>query len=331
MSRLARFFPLLSNLIRGRAIDSGSVILNRRRIYILPTRRGIVFAVFLVAMLLGSINYALSLGFILTFLLAGLGVVGMLHTYRNLAGVKITPGGCKPVFAGEPASFYLCLEAPGVRPAIGLRWKKNSPQWLDLLEPGAQCEAVLVPSTQRGWLTPDRLTVFSTFPLGFFRAWSYVDFGARCVIYPKPIATPLLLPAANEDQSGAQNSAAEGAEDFSGLREYRLGDPPRHVAWKASSHNDAMLTKQFAATGSAVLWLDWRRLNAVDDETRIAQLTSMVLEAERTHRAYGLRLPGEEYPPGLGEAQRDICLTALALFGLSEPAVATRPTARGKR
>ena len=74
-----RLFPLLSKLIRSHR-DSGTIELNRKRIYILPTRRGLVFAVFLLAMLLGSINYALSLGFVLTFLLAGLGLVGMLHT-----------------------------------------------------------------------------------------------------------------------------------------------------------------------------------------------------------------------------------------------------------
>ncbi len=330
MSRFARFFPLLSGLLRGRALDSGTVILNRRRIYILPTRRGIVFAVFLLAMLLGSINYALSLGFILTFLLAGLGVVGMLHTYRNLAGVKITPGGAKPVFAGEAAPFYLCLEAPGARPAIGLRWKKNPPQWIDLLEPGVHCEAVLVPSSRRGWLTPGRLTIFTTFPLGLFRAWSYVDFGTRCVIYPKPLDAPLLAPAANEDQSGTQNTTTEGAEDFSGLREYRLGDPPRHVAWKASSHNDVMLTKQFAAPGSAVLWLSWQQIRAADDETRIALLTGMVLAAEREQQVYGLRLPGEEIAPGLGDTQREAALTALALYGLGDASQTIAPGKKNK-
>ncbi|MBI5752577.1 MAG: hypothetical protein HZA59_10605 [Hydrogenophilales bacterium] len=168
---LQRFFPLLANLIRSRRIDSGAVVLDRKRIYIVPTRRGLLFAVFLLAMLLGSINYALSLGFVLTFLLAGLGLAGMLHTYRNLAGVRITAGGAAPVFAGEAAQFYLCLEAAGQRPALGLAWKKQPAQWVDLLEPGPHCAPVSVPATQRGWLTPGRFTLFTLFPLGLFHAW----------------------------------------------------------------------------------------------------------------------------------------------------------------
>lgn len=315
---LSRLFPLLANLIRGRDIDTGTVTLNRRRIYILPTRRGLLFAVFLLLMLLGSINYGLSLGFVLTFLLVGLGVVGMLHTYRNLAGVHISAGGVAPVFAGEPAEFYLCLDASGARPAIGLRWQKQAPQWVDLLEPGQQCAPLSVPTTQRGWLIPGRFTLFTYFPLGLFRAWSYVDFGSRCLVYPKPL-TGLLLPLGeNADQSGTLGTQQEGAEDFSGLREYRLGDAPRHVAWKASSKNTALLTKQFTTPGAATLWLDWAMLRESDTETRLSRLTGMILEAEHAGQAYGLRLPGIEYAPDLGVAQRERCLRALALFGMAD-------------
>ena len=43
-------------------------------------------------LLVGSINYALSLGFALTFLLAGLGLAGMVHTARNLARIAVERG-----------------------------------------------------------------------------------------------------------------------------------------------------------------------------------------------------------------------------------------------
>jgi uncharacterized protein (DUF58 family) len=309
-----RLFPLLSKLIRSHP-DIGAIELDRKRIYILPTRRGLLFAVFLLAMLLGSINYALSLGFVLTFLLAGLGLVGMLHTYRNLAGVKISAGGAAPVFAGEMAGFYLCFDAPSARPAIGLSWQKQAPQWIDLLQPGQKCVPVLVPTTHRGWLVPGRFTMFTNFPLGLFRAWSYVNFGMRCLVYPKPLSHPLLPQGESVDQSGTLATQQEGAEDFSGLREYRVGDAPRHVAWKASTKNDGLLTKQFATSSAATLYLEWDSLREPDTETRLSLLTGMVLEVERLQQLYGLRLPGKEYAPGVGIAHQENCLKALALFG----------------
>ncbi len=316
--KVRHFFPLLSTLIRSHP-DPAAIELNRKRIYILPTRRGLLFSVFLVGMWLGSINYNLSLGFVLTFLLAGLGLVGMLHTYRNLAEIKISAGGAPPAFAGEMAKFYLCFDAPGPRPAIGLSWQKQSPQWCDLLAPGPQCVPLFIPATHRGWLVPSRFTVFTNFPLGLFRAWSYVDFGMRCLVYPQPLSGPLSPLGEDVDQSGTLATQQEGAEDFSGLREYRLGDAPRHVAWKASTKNDALLTKQFATNSAATLYLDWDSLPAPDIETRLSLLTGMVLEAERLQQLYGLRLPGKEYAPGAGLAHQENCLKALALFGKSAP------------
>ena len=315
---LSKLFPVLSNLIRGPRLDPGRAILDRRRIFILPTRRGLFFGLLLLLLLLGSINYALSLGFVLTFLLAGLGHVALLHTYRNLRGIQIEPVAAPPVFAGDMAQFFISLQASGPRPAIGLHFKKQAPAWVDLLEPGAHSIAIALSAPQRGWLRPGRFTVFSNFPLGLFRAWSYVDFGTRCLVYPRPL--PCELPAMGEhrEQGGTRNTQQEGADDFSALREYRRGDAPRHVAWKASTKSDHLLTKQFVAPASTVLWFDWHKLNDADPETRLSRLTGMVLEAERSQQAYGLCLPGQFFEPDLSVAQRERCLKALALFGIED-------------
>ena len=317
---LSELFPILSQWIRGPRLDVGCVTLNRRCIYILPTRRGLFFALLLALLLLGSINYALSLGFVLTFLLAGLGHVALLHTYRNLSGVQINVGAVAPVFVGEAAQFYVSLEAPGPRSAIGLSFKKQAPTWVDLLAPGAQSIALPLTATQRGWLLSGRMTIFTNFPLGLFRAWSYIDFGARCLVYPRPLPSPLSARGEYAEQGATRNSAQDGADDFSCLRAYRLGDAPRHVAWKASTKSTGLLTKQFVNPNAVALWLDWWSLSAADVETRLSRLSAMLLEAERTQQAYGLRIPGKEYAPALDAAHRARCLRALALFGLDDAA-----------
>src|SRR3954469_895964 len=86
---------------RRNAPEDGPIFLTQRRVYILPTRNGLVFAIALVLMLVGSINYNLSLGYVLTFLLAGMGIVSILHTFRNLAHLSVTPGRVEPVFSGD--------------------------------------------------------------------------------------------------------------------------------------------------------------------------------------------------------------------------------------
>ncbi len=92
--------------------EQGAIVLSQKRVYILPTRHGWTFSLALILMLIGSINYELSLGFVLTFLLAGMGIVSILHTFRNLAQLAVSPGRIDPAYAGGAAVFRLDLANP---------------------------------------------------------------------------------------------------------------------------------------------------------------------------------------------------------------------------
>jgi uncharacterized protein (DUF58 family) len=310
--------PRLASWIWGfKAPERGTVILVHRRVYILPTRLGFLFSATLVILLIGSINYALSLGFALTFLLAGLGLAGMVHTARNLARIAVSAGRAEAVFAGESAQFRLYLDgrARYDRPAILARHIGSGSQLVVDVPAHGVAEVVLpVPAQRRGSLPLGRVLLETRFPLGMFRAWSYVEPDARCLVYPKPERSALPRPSA-EAAAGALRSQVTGNDDFSGLRTYQLSDSPRHVAWKAVARSDDMLTKQFTGEAAAQFWLDWRLLAvALGLEQRISRLAGWVLAAERNGAVYGLRLPGIEIAPGRGDAHAASCLQALALY-----------------
>ena len=312
-------YPRLANRIYGfTPPERGTVVLGQRRVYIVPTRLGWLFASTLSVLLVGSINYALSLGFALTFALAGVALAGMIHTARNLAQLAVANGRCEPVFAGDPAQFRLHLEARAGfdRPAILARHLASGSQLVVDVPAGGEAEVVLaVPSGRRGWLPMGRVMLETRFPLGLFRAWSYVEPEARCLVYPKPERSPLPPPSA-DTEAGSLKRQAHGNEDFSGLRAYQPADSPRHVAWKAVARAGEMLTKQFAGEAAAELWLDWKLLpGALGVERRLSRLAGWVLVAERSGALYGLRLPGVELAPGRGEAHCAACLETLALYG----------------
>jgi hypothetical protein len=96
--------------LRVRPPEPAPIILTQRRVYVLPTRAGLAYATALGVILLGAMNYNLSLGHALVFLLAGLGIVAILHTFRNLVLISIRPSRCEPVFAGGQAQFDVVLE-----------------------------------------------------------------------------------------------------------------------------------------------------------------------------------------------------------------------------
>ena len=317
IGRLLERNPRFSNWLYGFVPpERGTVVLVHRRVYIVPTRLGWIFAGTLGVLLVGSINYSLSLGFALTFLLAGLGLAGMVHTARNLARLAVSAGRAEPVFAGEAAQFRLYLDGRGTfdRPSILARHQGSGAQLVVDVPAGGVVEVVLgVPAQRRGWLPLGRVMLETRFPLGLFRAWSYVEPDARCLVYPRPERSP-LPPASAEAAAGALRAQTAGSDDFAGLRGYQSSDSPRHIAWKAVARSEEMLTKQFAGDAAAELWLDARLLPGhLNLEQTLSRLAGWVLAAERAGAHYGLRLAGVEITPSRGEAHRAASLQSLAL------------------
>lgn len=297
---------------------AAQVQLNQRRIFIMPNRVGAAFALVLLLMLLAGINYENSLAYGLTFLLAAVFVVAILHTYRNFAGLILKAGASGAVFVGEQARFRVRLESDGrAHMAIALGWPSQPLQTLDVPARGQRdCELTL-PALRRGWLRPERMRVESQFPLGILVAWSWVDLDQSVLVYPRPQQGDLPLSdggSADEEDSG-HRATGQGADDYQGLRSYQPGDSRRRLHWKAFSRGQGLLVKDFAALAGRDLWLDFQALGG-DAEERLSRLCYWVLQLDTRQQAYGLRLPGVELPPGQGEAHRDACLRALALHGV---------------
>jgi uncharacterized protein (DUF58 family) len=303
-------------LFLPRGADPGSVVLGQRRVYILPTRQGLTFAMVLVVMVFGSINYALGLGFILAFLLVATAVNAMIQTFRNIANLKVTRGRAQPAFAGERAHFTVHSENGGQaeRYAIGLTQDRQHAVFVDVPARSATPAVLDIAAPRRGILRPGRLRLYTRFPLGLYYAWAHLDLDMQCIVYPRPADPGLPLPLAALS-AGAGAERGSGQEDFAGLRQYHVGDSPRHIAWKAAARDQGLLTKLFSGRSESELWLDWSRLPPqMGVEERLSHLARWVLDAHVAGLAYGLRLPGETVDMGAGEAQRERCLEALALF-----------------
>jgi uncharacterized protein (DUF58 family) len=296
--------------------DRGAVVLKHQRIYILPTRRGAMFLATLLMMLLTSLNYALSLGFVVVFLLAGLAATALMHTFRNLAGVEIRPLAAGEAFAGGHLPFTLALSGGATRrDALRVATRDGVEVVAHVPAHGVVPVTLAVPVPTRGRTSLGRITVSTDFPLGIWRAWAYVHFPLAGLVYPSPEpgAPPMPVGPGREDPTG---SGKEGEADLAGLREYQVGDPLQRVAWKAVARGVGWHTKQFdgaASNGPAVL--DWYSLPAsLGIEARLSRLTAWVLAAERIAAPFALSIPGHSLGVGQGRDQRRSALTSLALF-----------------
>jgi len=295
--------------------DSAPVVLRHSRIYLLPTRRGWAMIATLVMMLLGSLNYALALGVGVTFLLAGLVAAAQLHTFRNLAGIEITPLAAGETFAGGSIAFTLALHA-GSAARTDIRVTGGGAEAGGDIAAGQALTVTLdVPAPTRGRIALGRVTLTSRFPFGLWRGWAYVHFPLAGIVFP---AAEIGVPPLPRGHGGA-DPLAQGASDdadLAGLREFQRGDPPQRVAWKAVARGAGWFTKEFdGAGGGGPLVLAWDELpRPLAVEARLSRLTAWVLAAERAARPFSLSVPGTHLPAGQGRDHRRAALTALALF-----------------
>jgi uncharacterized protein (DUF58 family) len=304
----------LRDLILARQRTGLPAELDRRRIYILPTRAGLVFGFFLLAMLVAAVNYTNNLAFLLTFLLGGIAVVSSIHAYANLAGLRIEQARLLPAFCGEEARLRLDVRAGGRerrRVGVGVGTVRDEFS----LRVGAGREVELhVPTTRRGHFALGQVVVSTRFPLGLFRAWSPLLLPVTGLAYPRPLPAEGLerfLRRAGEEE-GVDVAAPTG--EFAGIRPYRAGDAMSRVSWKASARGGGMYAKEFGVGTARTLILDWNDVPGPGYEERIGRLAWLVREAGRRGLCYGLRLPGRSIEAGCEPGQAHLCLEALALM-----------------
>lgn len=305
--------------VNRRIPPAREVVLTQRNVFILPTGSGFAFLALLLALLLTGINYESNLVFALTFLLGGLFIVGVLHTYANLAGLRVGAGPAPSVFAGEQASFAVQLRDEGRRPheGIALAWPGGEGGAGRVAPLGEDQVLLFARAERRGRLRPGRLRLESRYPLGLLRAWSWLDLDMCCLVYPRPApAGPLPLDTGHGEEGSATRDP--GAEDFSGFRNYAPGDPLRHVAWKTLAKGQPLQTREYVAFADRRVWLSWAQTDGLGGtEQRLALLCRWVLDLHALNADFGLDIPGTRLEPAAGDAQRDRALAALALFGIA--------------
>jgi len=172
--------------------------LQARRIYILPTRSGLVAAGLLLIMLIAGLNYSNSLALLLCFMLCGVALVSMHECHRMLRGLRLISARAEPTFAQRQGELLLGFEntASHARPALRLRVAAVAPRSFELAAHSSCVARVAYQGLARGRQRIDRLHLSSDAPLGLFRAWTWLHLPLEAFIYPLPLSLLPLPPPA---------------------------------------------------------------------------------------------------------------------------------------
>lgn len=290
--------------------------IDKRAIYILPTGACLGFVLLLLVMLLLAINYENNLIYGLTFLLVSVLLVSMVHTHNNLRDLIVSSRGYEPVFAGEKTRYRVHLKGadhPSV--ALSLCYPGGERGSVTLRPREEKTIELSAAPGQRGRHHPGILRLSSRYPMGLFRAWSYVNLTQQAWIYPKAEAGGDLPASAAQEHEGVV--AQTGHEEFSGLHEYQPGMPLGRAAWATLARGLELQIKEFSEPLGDSRWLRWSYWPELSNEARLSRLCYWVLRCEKEQRPFGLELPSRSLALASGRAQVSAALMALAQEGFS--------------
>ena len=220
----------------GRATTACRSRCVTRRIYILPTRAGSAFAALMLVMLLAGLNYANSVAMLITFLLAGFGLIAMHLTHRNLDGRGMRAVAASTLSSASTAACWSRCENPPIPRASASTCEVAGARARDRGRAGRghgarRCRRCR--SSAAAALAVDRIKLSTRFRSACSAPGPTCT--CDCVIawpVPRGRREPPL-----ETSSGGnahRPCIARGDEEWAGLREFRDGDSPRQVAWGAT-------------------------------------------------------------------------------------------------
>lgn len=306
------------SLLRTANVEKLTIVLTRRHVYILPSRFGLMFAFVVLLMLIGSINYALNLGFVMTFLLAGLGNVVMLHSWKNLLRLELQPIEIENAHAGSHVTVGMRLYNNTSTPKIGIGLQIEGAEEITFVDvlPQQSADVIVTLSTRnRGKFTLPRIKIHTTYPLSLFYVWSYANLHTDYFVYPQP-KNPGFFPEDTQEANTSESmlSVAKRGDEFDGHRPYRRGDSPRQIDWKASSKQTEWMVKETTSYANHERMLRWQDTRSASNEDKLSELCFWLLEMQAQQINYGLEIPGLKILPSSGQAHLNTCLIALANF-----------------
>lgn len=243
------------------------------------------------------------------------GLAGMYNIKKMLPDL-IPP---EEVYAGIPAPFRLSVRnSKRYLPSFLIRVECAAgvaAVFPVVLQGDSRSDSILLTFPVRGSAQCGRVTVSSTYPVGFFtRFWSY-EIDRTVLVFPRPVA-------GNAGGSG-EDSPATGAElrrerGLSGELErifpYSGAEPLRMIHWKHSARSHDLLVKGFGRSAIAPLVIDLEELEGQGVEERLSRAAWLVRRWVR-ERPVGLVLGGRVLPSGIGRQHGLMLLKELALYG----------------
>lgn len=288
--------------------------LSSKNTYILPSTFGWAYGFFLLTLFSGAINYQISTIFLMTFLLAIIGLVSAWEAHANLNDLSIKLVSVNDCQQGQAAQLVLVFNAhQKKRFSIQCHVGKNTGVFLDAMTQPDSMLMIPIETPIRGYFSLPRITLSSVYPFGIFQVWGYVDFTEKYYVYPQPINPDFWPSCVSKGDVNIQN--ALGNDDVYELKQVENPwSQPNLIAWKIAAKGQGWYLKTLHSNYSDYWLFKLDDLSGISIEKQLGYLSYWLKEAEINNYLYALELCGTKTAFSNGEIHLQTCLRLLALY-----------------
>lgn len=288
----------------------------RWRIRLAPA--ALPFGLVLAAMILAAVNYSNNLVYFFFFWIGATAGLSLMQGVRNLQNLSVQAGDVESAFAGESVQLRVLLRNESTRTAFDVHLEipastvpaSESGPW-EVRARDTLSSTIGRATVRRGRDFVPHIVVWSSYPLGLFRVEREFSTDLSYLVYPRPHGQ---LPWPTETIGAGLSTSRTGSDgdDFAGYRNYRPGESPRRVDWRAVARGRPLMLKDFSGGGGGAPLFDPTTLSGLSGEAGLEQVARWIVEAEAKEQAYAVRMGGRALGPAVGRLHRDQCLSLLA-------------------
>ncbi len=296
--------------------------LDIKHIFLLPNKSGVIYIFVCIGMLIFGVNYENNL--VLLVGLFGLSalVSSIFITYRNLHGLTIR-------ILEQNAEFYAddAIALPihlqhksGHRTANLCLNTTHGPALFIVDVANIDTNAIILSPMTRGYHEVPLIYISADFPLGLFKAFSYLQPNITILVYPRPMSCEYLLTKQTKcnhsvdvtDDQHYTSSLARGYDEISGLKPYQMGDSLHLIDWRQVAKKRGLLVKDFSADQNVAVFLTTNSIRAKEYEEQIRQLTYAVIDLTLRDMRFGFEFNNFYAKVDSGKDHKQKILTYLA-------------------
>ena len=296
-----------------------SIKSKKNRIFIIPTRFGVLFTIIIIILLLISVSHDGTNGKILTVFLVTAGLMAMFMTHGNLENLTISVLEDSFQPEGQQGELNISIQAKNIfgRYAIEITSPKTSNsgniQPINIENNVNQLTKLKTEKLPIGIFDLGQVKIATRYPLGLFYAWKWLEVKGSIVSYPKPEGHLYFLQSGKD--RGKNSSIYRDLDDFSGHRNFQSGDNIRHIDWKALARGRPLLIKEFKGGSGARYIFRMSKLKNLTYGEQLSQMSLWIHDAHMHGATYAIETNKSMTAQSSGEAHFLRCLRELTACG----------------